>query len=592
LALAALASTGCSDANSLASSVAPRTSGGGHPLGTGTVSLALTLTGGVTIDTVEWVVSDAVGSAVEQGTFSDHSLSFQIGGIPAGMHYSVSIAGAANDGSVTCAGAASFDIVADSTTQVVLPLQCVTPEPDSGSLSVEAVATNCATLDSVSATAIGAEVGESISLISTASGPAPRYLTYAWSAPSGTFAPSSSYESPNFTCTQVGDVAITLTVADGPLPEGGACDPARSTATIHVRCDAVPAAVAIAGGGNHNCLVTATGELECWGSGISGELGDGVPGLSAIPVTVAGLSNPIAIALGDAAGDSEDSCAVLSDHSVACWGAFTANITGNPFDSASPIPIPGVAEATAVAAGAFHTCAVVAEGRVECWGQAGDPALGEGTITSVARTQFVLSNLTGAIAVAAGDGHTCALLGGGTIKCWGANYDGQLGTAGVNFSSTPVDVPGITSAVAVYARSTATCALLADATVDCWGNNLYGIQGNGPTPVAGISGATAITMGTTHACALVSGGTIACWGDNHFGQLGTGDTTESSTSVLASVVTGVTAIAAGDDDTCVIVGAGKVKCWGYDAFGQLGQMEQGVGGNPPFSSLPIELPGF
>jgi alpha-tubulin suppressor-like RCC1 family protein len=203
----------------------------------------------------------------------------------------------------------------------------------------------------------------------------------------------------------------------------------------------------IAAGSYHTCALLSDGAVECWGANFYGQLGNGTTGMPSPVTTVSGLTDAASIA-----GAGDDTCVVRSDGTVKCWGWNLYDQLGNgtpggpqscaPEEPCSntPVEVLGLQTATAVTAGADYFCALRSGGAVECWGINVSGQLGGGTTKTTSPTPVAVSGLSGAIDIAAGANHTCALLADGTVECWGANYYGQLGNGTTTGSTTPVPV--------------------------------------------------------------------------------------------------------------------------------------------------------
>ena len=343
----------------------------------------------------------------------------------------------------------------------------------------------------------------------------------------------------------------------------------------------------------HACAIIAGGAVECWGSNLSGALGDDSTTDSLVPVDVVGLSSGArSIAVADA-----HTCAVTSGGGVECWGSNLVGALGDDsaIDSLVPVGVVGLSSGViAVSAGAAHTCAVTSGGAVKCWGWNADGQLGDGSTTDSAVPVSVVGLSSGVVSVSAGGNHTCAVTSAGAVKCWGDNHEGPLGNGSMIDSAIPVDVTGLSSGVlAVSAGREHTCAVVSTGGIKCWGWNALGQLGNDstadspvPVDVMGLpSGILAVSGGVLHTCAVTAAGAVKCWGGNFLGQLGNGTTIDSLAPVdVVGLSSGDVAVSAGTGHTCALTSAGAVKCWGPSYHN----------GNSVsmYSSVPVEVMGL
>ena len=279
----------------------------------------------------------------------------------------------------------------------------------------------------------------------------------------------------------------------------------------------------------HACALDISGEAYCWGDNQHGQLGDLTSVQRTRPTPTSAIRSgvqQIVVGLGH-------TCALSNDHEIFCWGANNAGqlATSTPSSSVLPLPItlPG-SQPTKLASGSNHICALTMIGDVMCWGgnysgqiDASDPAqtIHAPQIRSGLGPNVVDIN-------ANGSNHTCAVLANGSLQCWGENQYGQLGNGNVNATA---DVVTIESDGAPYVQVSPgaqhTCAIRSDGSVWCWGDNQTGrfhtseqqlIQT--PIRIEGLSPAVAISSGINHTCALDANGLMLCWGSNVRGQLG------------------------------------------------------------------------
>jgi cysteine-rich repeat protein len=320
------------------------------------------------------------------------------------------------------------------------------------------------------------------------------------------------------------------------------------------------------------------------------------------------------------AAGAEHTCALAEDGAVRCWGngeygrlgQGNTRVIGDDEPALEGEDVDVGGRVVSLVAGGHHTCALMETGAVRCWGYSGHGELGYGNTEAIGDNEDVREagdvDVGGrVVSLAAGLYHTCALMETGAVRCWGYNAYGQLGygyTSNVGSSNEPkdagdVDVGG--RVVEVEAGGLHTCVRLESGAVRCWGRNNYGQLGYGDTDNRGDNelareagdvnvGGTVLelTAGWNHTCARLEGGAVRCWGYNASGQLGYGDTITRGDDEFPATggdvdVGGlVVELTAGEAHTCARLEGGTVRCWGSGGSGRLGYGDVVTRGNDEY----------
>ncbi len=337
----------------------------------------------------------------------------------------------------------------------------------------------------------------------------------------------------------------------------------------------------IAAGDQHTCALYSTGQVKCWGSDTSGQLGDSAAyASSTVPVFVSGITNATAISAGTA-----HTCAVLSNGRIYCWGSDSDGQLGNGGGGSSgvPVQVSTYTDFDRVAAGGNTTCGRRTNEATYCWGDDSGGQLGNGGSNTDATTPSgvgAYGSGSNVEQLTVGALHACAMLNTGELNCWGTNSSGQVGDNSFNERDTPVSVNGYSASGGseISAGGSHTCIRTTANSTRCFGSDTYGQLGNDstladrdtPGTVALAASASSLALGTSHSCAIIAGA-VKCWGRDDEGQLGDNSpSADEPEPVDVATISGVTDIAAGDKHSCAVQSDGAVYCWGQDSAGQLG----------------------
>ncbi len=331
-------------------------------------------------------------------------------------------------------------------------------------------------------------------------------------------------------------------------------------------------AVDIDGKAAHACAVTRPGGAKCWGRNQDGQLGTGrstsVP--VSFPQDVLGLHRKVL----DISTGYSHTCALTSEQTVVCWGQneegqvgalTTETCLGEDFvaprhrEPCSTTPIDVCADAACtekldnvsdVSAGGGHTCALTTSGGVKCWGDNRVGQLGDGTTDSSHVPVDVTGLEAGVTAIAAGSAHTCAVIVGGDLMCWGQNLSGQLGAD--SQETCPAFDPYSHEAQEVPCNTTPT----------------YVCEDAGCKDRLG--GVIEVSAGGGHTCARTIESKAKCWGANQWGQLRRSKTEDecglgglySCSRRPLDIAADVAMVVAGPYATCAITDSERnVVCW-------------------------------
>ena len=357
----------------------------------------------------------------------------------------------------------------------------------------------------------------------------------------------------------------------------------------------------LATGGSHSCAILENGSAMCWGLDNFGQLGDGGDATN--------LNKPTSFVSVDEGqtvaqiyARHSRTCIILSDSTASCWGFNEDGQSGddstNTYKSPSvKVQFPDGKLVKSMGMGLKHTCAILVDDTLTCWGLDSYGALGNGdSDTTDKYTPQTISTPTDrkVVKVEPGATHTCILLDDGGVMCWGRDNAGQLGNGDtgdtIHTPSSNVELPEGRAATDLSVGDHHSCALLDNGSVTCWGLNNFGQLGdntttNRLTPVYAHlptgSPVVSVSVGPHSSCAILQNSSLYCWGHNNYGRLGIGVSGGVySTPMFVEGGTDIVALRLDYDHVCGLSENGSISCWGRSKYGPLG-IGQGGDRNTP-----------
>lgn len=337
----------------------------------------------------------------------------------------------------------------------------------------------------------------------------------------------------------------------------------------------------IALGDVHTCAIHRDDSVWCWGSNSYGQLGLGDQS------SVSDVATPQKVpTFGDGATPIEivagkfHTCARLNDGSVWCWGRNSSGaVAGDGVVVSAPRRVtlstttPSIT-ASALFAGGDNTCALLSDTTLSCWGLNTSGQLGIGVKDNDAHNAPVVvtgtTTTVQVVSMAIGTSHMCATDTDHRVWCWGANANGQSSSGTDAFVLTPAAKTMVGAFGDHVGLGASHSCVGVDDAIAC-----FGLSTSSQAPSAMLLGSTVLDVvaGGNFSCARLAGNTAKCWGSNSDSQLGTG-TTSTASRATAEQVTGlddtVIDISLGKSHACAVLSDGKVQCWGDNDFGQLG----------------------